>query len=107
MHLINPWALIILLFYFVQTPNHPHKQATSSSKLQIYTTTMILPELGESVGPLQISNFRTDMVDTIQQVGDIGSKVFFERISLNSNTDSNIKTEVNYSIKPLIRMYND
>ena len=68
---------------------------------------MILPELGESVGPLQISNFRTDMVDTIQQVGDIGSKVFFERISLNSNTASPIQTEVNYSIKPFIRMYSD
>ncbi len=68
---------------------------------------MILPELGESVGPLQIGNFRTDMVDTVQQVGDIGSKVFFESISLNSHTASPIKTEVNHSVKLFTRTYPD
>ncbi|KJA28699.1 hypothetical protein HYPSUDRAFT_196880 [Hypholoma sublateritium FD-334 SS-4] len=33
------------------------------------------------------------MVDTVQQIGDIGSKVFFESISLSSNTPSPIYAE--------------
>lgn len=51
---------------------------------------MILPELEEGSDPLRIHDFRTDVVDTVQKIGDIGSKVFFERISLNANTPSSI-----------------
>lgn len=68
---------------------------------------MILPELEEGSGPLRIRDFRADVVDTVQQIGNIGSKVFFERISLNSNTPSSIHAEVGCTIEGLIQSYPD
>ncbi len=58
---------------------------------------MILPELEDGSEPLQIPTLQTRLVDTVQKIGDIGSKVFFDYISLNSESSSSINAVVRLS----------
>ncbi|KJA22088.1 hypothetical protein HYPSUDRAFT_41212 [Hypholoma sublateritium FD-334 SS-4] len=69
----------------ISSPSRPLNRAPIEDEPQFYATTMILPELEEGSEPLQIPHFHTRLDDTVQKMGDIGSKVFFGHISLNTN----------------------